>query len=120
MIVVQKVGDVFKRVGGNPTILSLDGTRKAPLKVILHASWSAEDRAEYGIYHAIPLNVPVGMRIVGATRFEMLDGVVREIGDFEPVPVHVAKKEMSIAEKAISDWAASLGITLDDVRRVLT
>lgn len=40
------------RIGGNPTLVSLDGSERAPLQTILHESWTPERRADFGIYLA--------------------------------------------------------------------
>lgn len=57
MITVKKVEDSFERISGNPTLKSLDGTRKARLAVIMHESWTDEERAEFGIYREQEFNV---------------------------------------------------------------
>ena len=89
MITVRKTEDGFERVIGNPIITSLDGTRKAPLKVILHPSWSAADRAEYGIFQATPVAIPEGKRPAAGkpTYQQQRDEIVVEVVELEDIPI---------------------------------
>jgi len=49
----------FITVGGNPTLTSLDGQLRAPLQTIMADSWTAEDRAAFGVYR-VDVNPPLG------------------------------------------------------------
>lgn len=118
MITTIKTAKGYERLTGNPMLTSLDGKTRAPLRTILHASWSNKDRAAYGVYLAEPFKVPDGMRRTGEQGFAMSGGVLKEVYEVEPVSVPVVVS--SPAEEALSKWAKSLGLTLDEVRKVLT
>jgi hypothetical protein len=68
--VLESSRGVFARIGGNPTLTSLDGEVRAPLATILHASWSDADRAKFGIFLATPFNAPAGKVTVGRPHYE--------------------------------------------------
>jgi hypothetical protein len=72
---------VFEPITGNPVLLSLDGKEKAPLAVVLHHSWTDEDRARFGVYMAEPATIPDGKVAVGQPRYERYGGKVVEIRD---------------------------------------
>lgn len=76
----------FERITGNPTLKSLDGTRKAPLRTILHESWSAEERAAFGVYLVEPATIPQGKRAISDRRIERINGEVVEVMDLEDIP----------------------------------
>jgi len=86
IIVRESARDTFERVGGDMTLLSRDGERKAPLRTILAQSWSADERAAFGIYIAEPFTVPDSKVRVGAERFERDGSVVRQVFDLTDVP----------------------------------
>jgi hypothetical protein len=77
---------IFEPIVGNPTLLSLDGKVKAPLLTILHASWSAEDRARFGVHLVEPAAIPEGKQAAGAPAYEMRDGAVVEVIKLEDIP----------------------------------
>lgn len=70
MITVIETKDGFEPIGGNPTLTSLDGECRAPLATILHPTWTAEDRAKFGIYTVEPAAIPAGKTAVGMPRYE--------------------------------------------------
>lgn len=114
MIVVREQDGVFARISGNPVLIIIDvepyeetvvvgvdeegndltevrivdNRRKAPLQVILATSWSAKDRAAFGIYIAEPFVAPDGKVTTGQERFERDGDVVRQVFDVvdEPGP----------------------------------
>jgi len=87
MIAVKETEKGFERIEGNPVLLSLDGKRKARLRVILHESWTAKDRAAYGVHLAEPFSVPDGKRKVGHERFEQdRSGQVKQVFAIEDIP----------------------------------
>ena len=107
----------FERITGNPTLTSLDGTRKAPLKTIMHKSWSAEDRASFGVYLVEPAAVPEGKRTVGAPRYKRQGVAVVEVRDLEDVPKPV-KREFT-AEEKVDGMLSMFGLTVDEFVSVL-
>lgn len=62
--IIRKVGGVY-RAAQNGAIDSLDGERRAPLQTILHESWTAEERAEFGIY-VLEIDPPDGTTWTGS------------------------------------------------------
>jgi hypothetical protein len=118
MITVIASGKGFEPIRGNPVLSSVDGKTKSPLHTILHASWSAKDRAAYGVYLAEPFETPDGMRRVGKAQFVMDDGVLREVYKVEPIPAPVEHAQAPV-EEALSKWAKSLGFTLNEIRAAL-
>lgn len=70
MIAVIETKDGFEPIGGNPALLSLDGDRRAPLAVILSDSWTAEERAAFGVYIVEPMVIPDGKVAVGMPSYE--------------------------------------------------
>ena len=115
MIVVRKTETGFERIGGNPVINSLDGTRKSPLRTILHSSWTPEERAAYGIYIAKPFEAPDGKLLDGAESFEERDGVVSQV---IPVKDVVKEQPKTNAQKA-EDLAKRVGLTLAELKAEL-
>jgi len=75
-VAVLATGGDFTRLIGNPTLTSLDGETRAPLRTILADSWTEQDRAAFGVF-LVDTAPPEGKRWTGA--FEDDDGV--------PVPV---------------------------------
>lgn len=71
-ITVLHDGETIERLIGNPTLTSLDGTRRAPLRTILHESWSDQQRAAFGVF-LVDVTPPEGQVWTGA--FEDHDGV---------------------------------------------
>lgn len=108
----------FERITGNPTLKSLDGTRKAPLRTIQHPSWSAEERAAFGVYVVEPASVPEGKRAVGAPRYERKGSAVVEVRNLEDLP-KPEQRELT-AEEKVERVLQIFGITLDELRSVLT
>lgn len=90
MITVRKTESGFEPITGNPTLTSLDGARKAPLRVILHSSWTPQDRAQYGIYQVEPVEVPAGKRVTGEPTYELRgDRVVQTVSLEDALPAQV-------------------------------
>jgi hypothetical protein len=84
MIAVIETENGFELIGGNPTLASLDGKARAPLAVILHQSWTAEERAKFGVYVVMPAEIPDGKAAVGMPRYERdKSGAVRQVRDLE-------------------------------------
>jgi hypothetical protein len=84
MIAVIETENGFELIGGNPTLDSLDGEQRAPLAVILHPSWTAEQRAKFGVYVVAPAEIPAGKVAVGMPRYERdRSGAVRQVRDLE-------------------------------------
>lgn len=79
---ILRTGDEYSRLIGNPTLTSLDGESRAPLRTILHESWTAQDRAAFGVY-MVDTTPPEGKQWTGA--FEDDDGVPVPV--FEDVPI---------------------------------
>ena len=67
---------------------SRDGKRVAPVGVVLHPSWTDEERAEFGVFLAVAADVAEGM-IVTASRFERVDGQVLQRVEVAPAPIVV-------------------------------
>jgi hypothetical protein len=82
----EKAPGVFEQITGNPTLDSLDGEIRAPLSTVMHPSWSAEERAAFGIYLVEPFKTPAGKRTAGGARFERVDGKVVQAFDVEDAP----------------------------------
>jgi len=79
--------DTFETFG-DAQLTSLDGERVAPVGVVLHESWTAAERAEFGVYMARAAEVPDG-KVVTSSRFEMVDGGVVQVVELEDAPVVV-------------------------------
>jgi hypothetical protein len=79
--IVRKTSTGFESVHGNPTVLSLDTTKRAPLLTLLSASWTDADRVEFGIYK-VDVMPPDG---------QFWTGTFDEGAGGEPVPVFTAK-----------------------------
>ena len=87
MIPMQKIGDQWQQVRGNPIIKSLDGKTRAPMRVILHESWTPEDRAAYGIYELRQADPPEGYMIIKTNyMFDSATKLVSESHEIEPAP----------------------------------
>jgi hypothetical protein len=113
MIVVREAKDgTLEPITGNPVLLSLDGKEKAPLQTVLALSWSAEDRARFGIYIAEPFTFEDGTRAASAPRYEKQGGAVVQLIEVEDVPT--PEPEPSLELKL-----STIGITLDELREAL-
>lgn len=108
---------VFERLSGNPVLLSLDGRVRAPLRTILHKSWTAEDRAKFGVHLAVPFVTPEGKRAVDSPTYEKRDGVVVEVRTVADV-IAPGPDTRTPTQKA-EEMAARFGLTLDELRTVL-
>ena len=69
-------------------LTSLDGKSISPAAVVLHDSWTAAERAKYGVYLATPAEVPEG-KVVKTSRFERVNGEVVQVIETEDAPVFV-------------------------------
>lgn len=124
MIVVRETSkETFEPITGNPTLTSLDGTKRAPLRTILSQSWTAEMRAEFGIYLAEPVEIPEGKRALGSPRYERQGSAIAEVYDLENEPRQTqampAEIDKRTAEEKVADLASALGVTLDEFRAVI-
>jgi hypothetical protein len=87
MIAVRETSpDVFEPIVGNPTLLSIDGEVKAPLRTVMADSWTAEDRARFGVHLVEPADIPDGKQAVGAPTYVRRGGVVVEVRAVEDIP----------------------------------
>src|SRR5262245_47245596 len=112
MIPVRETDQGFEVLSGNPVLLSLDGKEKAPLAVLLHDSWSDQDRARFGVYLAEEFVVPEGKQRDGAPAYERRGGKVVE---FVPVRDAEIAPEPTPAEKI----ERVLGVSLDELKQAL-
>lgn len=97
MITVRETENGISRIAGNPTLTSLDGTRKARLAVIMHESWTDEERAEFGIYKAEPAAIPDGKEAAGAPTFQRKGDKVVQVIPLKDAPKATPKRDL-IAE----------------------
>lgn len=95
-VAVLATGGDFTRLMGNPTLTSLDGETRAPLRTILADSWSSEDRAAFGVF-LVDTSPPEGKRWTGALEDD--DGVpVPVFEDVQITSAHVdAERDRRIA-----------------------
>lgn len=68
-------------------LTSLDGERRAPPSVILHESWTADERAAFGVFLATPAPPPPAGKIIVLVRYERVDGDVVQLLDLADAPV---------------------------------
>jgi hypothetical protein len=116
-IVVETKDGIILPVSGNPTLTSLDGEVRAPLAVIMHESWTDEDRAKFGVHLVEPATLPDGKRVVGAPTYERRGGVVVEVVTIEDIPAEPPDTRTAL-EKAEA-MSAQFGLTIDELRAVL-
>lgn len=87
MITVKQVAPgQFEPIAGDRTVESLDQGRRASLATILNPSWSAADRAAFGIFQ-VDTEPPAGARWTGG--FAESEGV--PVAVFEPIPIGEAR-----------------------------
>jgi hypothetical protein len=97
MIVRETSPDVFEQINGNPTLNRLDGNARAPLQTIMADSWSAADRAAYGVFVVEPAVAPEGETIT-STSFARVNGVVVQQAETAAyVPQVVSPRQMKLA-----------------------
>jgi hypothetical protein len=99
---------VFERLGGNPTLISIDGEVKAPLLTILAPSWTAEDRAKFGIHMVEPATVPEGKQAVGQPRYEKQGDTVVEVRDLRDAPPPQPRRDVFAELDALAARIAAL------------
>jgi hypothetical protein len=117
MIAIKETSPgIFEPVDGNPVLLSLDGKVKAPLGTILAPSWTAEDRAKFGVHVVDPFRAPDGKQAIGPATYAKIDGVVVEVREIEDVPTQAP--ELTTEEK-IAKMAAAFGLTVDGLRAAI-
>lgn len=116
MIAVIETESGFEPVAGNPTLTSLDGEIRAPLAVVLHESWTAEERAKFGVYLVEPMEIPAGKVPVGMPRYERdRDGSVVQVRDLEDEKPEVV---LEPAQK-VDSMMAKFGLSIEELRAVL-
>lgn len=116
MIAVRETKDgSFERITGNPVLTSLDGKVRAPLAVIMHESWTVEDRARFGIYLVEPVAVPDGKRAKGSPTYQRQGDAVVEVVEVEDIP---AAPE-STPQQKVEKLAMAFGVSLDELRSVI-
>lgn len=81
MISVRFIDGHWLRASGNPTLTSLDGETRTPLRTILHESWTNQDRVAFGV-HLVDIAPPEGQRWTGT--FSDNDGT--PVAVFESLP----------------------------------
>ena len=91
-------------------IESLDGDRRAPLAVILHETWSAAERAEFGIYLVDPVPVPAGQHAT-SSGFARVDGSVVQVHQLEPIALADLKAQRVKEVEALLQAAFLEGYT---------
>lgn len=72
----------YERVVGNPTLTSLDGEERAPLRTVI----ASGKEAAYGVYDAQREPIPEGKVAVGPERIEERDGLPVIVTDYEDAP----------------------------------
>lgn len=85
-VLEQPDGTFTTSLGGQLT--STDGERVAPVGVVLHESWTAAERAEFGVYAAQDTEVPEG-KVVVSSHYERQGGDVVQVLELEDAPVVV-------------------------------
>lgn len=103
MIVVIKQAGAWAGVIGNPTLTSLDGESRAPLRTILHESWTAQDRAAFGVF-MVDTTPPEGKQWTYA--FEDDDGV--PVAVFEDIPPAPPPSVVSMRQARLALLGAGL------------
>ncbi len=101
-------------------LTSLDGKCIAPIAVVLHDSWSAEDRAKFGVHFALSAEVPAG-QVVTERSFQRVAGVVREVVVTQPIPVQQATIQQTLTgstKVAAGVTSSVLGAGFTSVTRV--
>jgi len=88
MLPVREVSPgVFEPAFGSD-VVSLDGKVRAPLSVILHESWTAATRAEFGIFMAMPAPAPTAsQRITSSSFVRDASGTVKHVHTLEDKPL---------------------------------
>lgn len=82
-------------------ITRLDGEFRDHLEVILHESWTAAERAAYGVFLAAPADpVPAGKRIISSNFQRLADGTVKQVHVLEDLSLAAAKGAKVEAVKA--------------------
>ena len=119
IIVREDENGQIARIGGNPVLMSRDGECKARLRVILHESWSTEERVVFGVHLVEPAAVPDGKRIDGAVSFTHEGDKIVTSAKFRDAPTPAATLARERAEAALEAWASGMNLTLADVRAVL-
>jgi hypothetical protein len=99
---------VFERITGNPVLLSRDGRRKAPLRTILALSWTAEERAKFGVYLAVPCTVPDGKIAVGSPRFEHQGSKLVELRELQEAPAPEPSRDVLAELDALAARVSAL------------
>jgi hypothetical protein len=116
MISVIETKDGFAPIAGNPTLDSLDGETRAPLAVVLANSWTAEDRAKFGVYLVEPMEIPEGKEVVGMPRYERdKTGKVVQVRDLEDVKT----PEPLSPQERLERFLQAVGLTIDELKALL-
>jgi hypothetical protein len=114
MIVVHETSPgMFERITGARTLRNAEG-KTASLRTILASSWTAEDRAKFGVHVVDPFTVPDGKRAVGAPAYEKRGDMVVEVRDLEdvpkPTPEDVASKVAAMVAELSGEHIALVGL----------
>lgn len=123
MIIVRETDKgKFERmdVGRNPPVVSLDGTEKTMLNVVLSPSWSDEDRARFGIHMVQPVDVPDNQEFATPPRFEKTKaGRVIEVADFQTKapPPEPEPSRYDILLQTIEELAARVAVLEDEAKQ---
>ena len=103
MIIVREADGVIERITGNPTLSSLDGETRAPLKAVL--TLSEKERARYGIHIVQPFEMPEGKERDGDHYFEKVGGKIHQKCDVRNV---VQALEQPVSEEEVNGIANRL------------
>ena len=101
----------FMPLQGNPALVSLDGERRAPLRVLLSPSWTAEQRAEFGVYllteeELRPKPTPERLQemVVDIFNYARDIGRVAVLGLPHPVIFHSEDIQIGMERRTIEGW----------------
>lgn len=114
--VIERDGEV-KPATGNPTLTSLDGEIRAPLQTVLHHSWTAKERARFGVFEVERQEIPEGKQAIDVPTYEKRAGKIVEVVAVEDIPQPVA--DARTPEEKLTDVCTTIGITLDEMRSVI-
>jgi hypothetical protein len=116
--VIETKSGAIEPIGGNPTLTSLDGTMRAPLRTIMSPTWTAKERAAFGIYVVAPAAIPAGKQAVGLPQYQKKSGTLVQVRTLEDVRPSEPPPVLTAQEK-VERMAAHFDLTLDDIRTVL-
>jgi hypothetical protein len=116
MIPVTQTEDGYRRATSTLELLTAeDDGEQAYVASLLDPSYDDAYRARFGLFLAVEFELPDGYQTTSEERFELIEGVVKQVYDVEEVPPSPILTDREKAEQLLG----FVGLTVEQFKAVL-